>query len=734
MISNPSNLNSESMLSLIETAASRIATQWPISGFVATNPLVGYTTGPFEWGLAIAAGNYGANGLPTEDQIRQMQVDGQIDHDLVGNALQSSIAPAQKVAARNLTENDQVALKYLMAFYGNDGDQLAFPNRHLGFYRASLGLAGLESRSAKRGRLQELPKDAREAIEFMLRGYSTAEQFDILSWVMRRLPGWTGYIKHLSDTQPSALNEYVAFRLSLEWLGGFEHIDTPLPQTLDEHRLAGLEAAEETYRRRLAQQVRFDASELESVSAQLVFCIDVRSEPVRRHLERIGAYETFGFAGFYGLTMCLRDMETGDSTARCPAILSPSFEAVQTSPSAEPIRKSRGLLRKLTKQKFGAGLVSVELAGISEALGHLFKPTSPVCEHDLDQDLSTELPLSQLVDVVEGMLRTIGLTKRFASTIVIVGHGCSTTNNAFGSTLECGACGGHNGEANARLFADFANDFEVREELGRRGISIPQTTRFIAGLHDTTHESIEVLCAFFDEQLSDLVEDLNLATSIVREEKSERWGESRTGAQKAKDWAEVRPEWGLAGNASIVIGNRDATRTMDLGGRSFLHSYDYQSDPTGEILQGIFAGPLTVAHWINACYYFSTVDNAKFGAGSKTTANLLGNFGTFQGAIGDLRFGLPLESVYFDATRLAHYPLRLQCAIVAPIGHVERAMKAHASTWNLVANGWIGLMVMDPETRTVFKFVREQYATGGAFVEFALSAREGQRFGQSVGH
>ena len=51
--------------------------------------------------------------------------------------------------------------------------------------------------------------------------------------------------------------------------------------------------------------------------AQIVFCIDVRSESFRRHVEAQGPYETYGFAGFFGVTM---NHQAFDSSERFPFV------------------------------------------------------------------------------------------------------------------------------------------------------------------------------------------------------------------------------------------------------------------------------------------------------------------------------------------------------------------------------------------------------------------------------
>jgi uncharacterized protein YbcC (UPF0753/DUF2309 family) len=57
--------------------------------------------------------------------------------------------------------------------------------------------------------------------------------------------------------------------------------------------------------------------------AQVMFCIDTRSERIRRHLESVGDYQTFGIAGFFGVPVSFMEHGKGSETHLCPVILTP---------------------------------------------------------------------------------------------------------------------------------------------------------------------------------------------------------------------------------------------------------------------------------------------------------------------------------------------------------------------------------------------------------------------------
>jgi uncharacterized protein YbcC (UPF0753/DUF2309 family) len=183
------------------------------------------------------------------------------------------------------------------------------------------------------------------------------------------------------------------------------------------------------------------------------------------------------------------------------------------------------------------------------------------------------------------------------------------------------------------------------------------------------------------------------------------------GAQRnALDWSQVRPEWGLSRNAYFVIGRRSLTQSLALDGRAFLHSYDYRLDPKRRLLENILTGPLVVAQWINMEHYFSTVDNERFGSGSKVYHNVAGLFGVMTGNLSDLRTGLPSQTVLKNGQPY-HEPLRLITVIEAPFDQARRAVEDVVTVKHLVYNGWIRLTIIDPETSMISAYESGEWHT-----------------------
>ena len=176
---------------------------------------------------------------------------------------------------------------------------------------------------------------------------------------------------------------------------------------------------------------------------------------------------------------------------------------------------------------------------------------------------------------------------------------------------------------------------------------------------------------------------------------------------RSQDWSQVRPEWGLARNAAFIVGPRAWTKDMDLEGRCFLHSYDWEKDPSGSSLTTILTAPMVVAQWINSQYLFSTLDNVAYGGGSKITKNITGKIGVMQGNASDLMHGLPLQSVYTSDKEAYHQPVRLMTVIYAPREIIDPIISKQDILRKLFGNGWVTLACVEPETREAFILNRD---------------------------
>jgi hypothetical protein len=302
-------------------------------------------------------------------------------------------------------------------------------------------------------------------------------------------------------------------------------------------------------------------------------------------------------------------------------------------------------------------------------------------------------------DTGAAVLKAMSMTSGHGEIVLLLGHGGNTTNNPHESAYHCGACGGYTGEVSARLLAILLNDPETRAGLAERGVDVPADTVFLAGLHDTTTDAITIyedgLPAARCNDLDKVRGWLAQAAQLARAERAMRLpgaGE-HTIHQRAQNWAEIRPEWGLAGCASFIAAPRTATIGRDLGGRAFLHSYDWCADAGFGTLELIMTAPVVVASWISLQYYGSSVAPEMFGGGNKLLHNVVGGIGVIEGNGGRLRAGLPWQAVH-DGERLVHEPLRLSVMIEAPREAILQVLEKHPGVRALFDNGWLHLFVL----------------------------------------
>lgn len=584
-------------------------------------------------------------------------------------------------------------------------------------------------------------------------------------------PGWSGMVAVLEeqavsllDRRKISLEEFIKFELLLEidvlekkfkgnvpkLANAIETAPTELFAALPYNELFEVyslwqEAFEWSYYDQVLRGIK-QADTINTThngrSFQAMLCIDDRECSFRRYIEKLDAEcRTFGTPGFFNIDSFFQSEFSKFSTKICPAPVNPKHVIKEEASSNKRAKDAH--FTKQSHSILGGWLVSLTLgfwsiiqlalnvfrpkqnAMVVSSFRHMDKNSKLIVENtdpkNIENNLQVGYTLNEMADRLESLLRSIGLVENFAPIVYAIGHGASSVNNTHYAGYDCGACSGRPGSVNARTIAIIGNHPKVREILETRGITIPGTTQFLGGLHETTRDEIE----FYDEGL--LSEENKKrhvhnkqvfvkALSFNAKERSRRFNliDSHAAPEKVHEKVklravslfEPRPELNHATNALCIVGRRELTDHLFLDRRAFMNSFDYRVDPEGKYLLSILRAATPVCGGINLEYYFSRVDTYRLGAGTKLPHNVMGLIGVANGMDGDLRTGLPYQMVE------VHDPVRLLMIVEHYPDVVLKVIQENEATYEWFKNEWEHLVVVCPDTHIFY------YFKDGKFVEY----------------
>jgi uncharacterized protein YbcC (UPF0753/DUF2309 family) len=576
------------------------------------------------------------------------------------------------------------------------------------------------------------------------------------------LKGWAGMIKTLQnnpslliDKRQCHLYDFIAIRMIVEyaWIICLKPALLPLKTelvslfmldkqvTLNQQEFLLFKIWQEAYEKSLIMRTLTqlashhpNPSKPKDIESQILFCIDDRECLLRRQLETVDkTVQTFGTPGHFGLDFMYKDSHFSYPVKSCPAPVEAKF-----------LIKNKRFKKKLKYYRwqnsqnqnvlsdvfitFTEGIFSIGKLFINTFLPYSAKIESPVkIVQPKELDIFNEqggYDHQQAADRVAGVLKSIHLIDNFSQIVVALAHTSTTSNNPYYSAYGCGACSGRSGEINSSVFAFLLNDLKVREILKQQyQITIPASTTFIAGLHDTCSDEIKLYvpkeyrshhlllkikqslesalkkCAIErinDFALTDKTTDASLALQQLK--------------QRSRAIFEPRPELGHTNNAFCFIGDRDNSRQFSFERRAFLQSYYGLEDGTGEILEGILCATFPVCGGISLDYLFSRMNNRHIGAGSKLSHNVTGLFGLAHGTEDDLLTGIANQMVEL------HNPVRITFIIEQNPDILKLIFSRNAQLEKWVKYNWVHLVCRNPVDKETYYYHQSQFKKIGEVI------------------
>jgi uncharacterized protein YbcC (UPF0753/DUF2309 family) len=429
-----SDIVTKSCESVFDRVIRRIAPVWPLDGFVAVNPYWGFVDQAFPEAAAQLQSSVGErmimdrrwyadqirNGRPVMPDILKAAESLGLgaDEEEWRDYLREIPEPAMRLPTlselmdrRGHASISQYVLeqisRFLAAYYDrgqslwqlprNEGEGLFATWRHYTLSDRSLSPMGLK---AIRPILLELPVDATAArlwAQQHLRLPKAAEE-DYFLVLLKSIGGWASWCRYLlwqAELQGKG-NEDLADLLAIRLVWEALLRQTARRRTLERWQLqlqgwtltdksASLEdarrgevllrASEIAFRRQVVANIRQRRlsgrkSAACSRRVQAIFCIDVRSEIYRRHLESaMPSLETIGFGGFFGLMMDYRRQGDRAYRPQLPVFLGPKVHVEEHGPETVIQRRVRRLRRSTEWKQFKLSAAScfsfVEAAGLS---------------------------------------------------------------------------------------------------------------------------------------------------------------------------------------------------------------------------------------------------------------------------------------------------------------------------------------------------------------------------------